>query len=100
MPIKDDSLIVKLLYELKDSEMKGGNSTIYKCSISAEDSFGPGAATSLSGIVDRGDMYLSTSFGISLSPYSEYFNMFSDGGKFNKFLRSEGNHRLTLIPVK
>jgi penicillin amidase len=100
MPIKDDSLIVKLLSELKDSELKGGNSTIYRCSISAEDSFGPGTATSLSGIVDKGDMYLSTSFGISLNPYSEYFNMFSEGEEFNTFLQSEGNHQLTLIPVK
>lgn len=100
MPIKDDSLIVKLLYELKDSELKGGNSTIYKCSVSAEERFGPGTATSLSGIVDRGALYLSASFGISLNPYSEYFNMFSEGGKFNKFLPSEGNHRLTLMPLK
>ena len=100
MPIKDDSLIVKFLYELKDSELKGGNSTIYKCSINAEERFGPGTATSLSGIVDSGAMYLSACFGISLNPYSEYFNLFSEGGEFKTFLPSEENHRLTLVPMK
>ncbi len=98
MPIDEGSLIVRLLYELNDSELNGGNSTIYKCSVSAEDRFKPGMATSLCGIVDKGDMYLSTSFGISLNPYSEYFSMYSEEWDFKKFLESDGNYRLSIVP--
>lgn len=97
---RDGTFLTKNLYKIKERIFSGGNGTLLKSSINANDGMSVRDCTALSWIGDFASPSLFPSFGISLNPRSEYFDNDNPAGGFISLGKPEIRYTRRIIPLK
>jgi acyl-homoserine lactone acylase PvdQ len=97
IPLKEESIISNLFNTVKDTPVRGGNSTLYSGAYS--ENFKPNLNSSLLGIFFEGESEFHMNFSYSIRPMSKFYYGKFQGEKRIKFNKISEKYKTIIDPV-